>query len=163
MTLKFSRGLEETSVPFNFNRGISDSDLEKGSNPQLHLLPGGNFFRGLALIDLAEAMLKRAFGEDAVAVRVNAAGQGDFFQIHIDRELASIEDVKQFLAKAFYARFDLNPKQALVETHPGGGAIGCRLGRFKDLRDLIDSLAGRSGLPAASDVEKTSKTRRQRN
>ena len=29
---------------------------------------GTNFFRGLALIDLAEAMLKRAFGDSAVAV-----------------------------------------------------------------------------------------------
>ena len=30
--------------------------------PEFHRLEGSNFFRGLALIDLAEAMLKRAFG-----------------------------------------------------------------------------------------------------
>lgn len=53
--------------------------------PDFQRLAGSNFFRGLALIDLAEAMLKRAFGADAVATRVNAAGQGDFFQVHLDR------------------------------------------------------------------------------
>lgn len=56
-----------------------------GTPPEFHCLEGSNFFRGLALIDLAEAMLKRAFGREAVAVRVNAAGQGDYFQVHVDK------------------------------------------------------------------------------
>src|SRR5262245_31319473 len=61
--------------PFDYNRGLDDDSLSVANPPDLHLLEGGNFFRGLALIDLGEAMLKRAFGRDAVAVRVNAAGQ----------------------------------------------------------------------------------------
>ena len=79
------------------------------------MVEGTNFFRGLALIDLAEAMLKRAFGRNAVAVRVNAAGQGDFFQVHVDTQRASVHDVKEFVRKAFYQRFGLAPEQEFVE------------------------------------------------
>jgi hypothetical protein len=42
-----------------------------------------------------EAMLKRAFGANAVAVRVNAAGQGDYFQVHVDTRKAAPADVKR--------------------------------------------------------------------
>ena len=72
------------ATPFDYNRDLEDALLSAGNLPAIHLIEGTNFFRGLALIDLAEAMLKRAFGNDAVAVRVNGAGQGDFFQVHVD-------------------------------------------------------------------------------
>ena len=73
------------ATPFDYNRGLDDASLSDLDHaPPLHLVEGTNFFRGLALIDLAEAMLKRAFGNDHVAVRVNGAGQGDYFQVHID-------------------------------------------------------------------------------
>ncbi len=133
------RWLERAGAqPFDFNRGLGDEDLAAG--PELHQIEGTNFFRGLALIDLAEAMLKRAFGSDAIAVRVNAAGQGDFFQVHVDTQKASVEDVKEFVRKAFYRRFGLKPEQEFVEPHPGGGALGIRLDRFQQLADLVRAL-----------------------
>ncbi|MBN1854338.1 MAG: NTP transferase domain-containing protein, partial [Pirellulales bacterium] len=61
------------ATPFDFNRGLDDEALSADPLPSFHRLEGSNFFRGLALVDLAEAMLKRAFGSDAVAVRINAA------------------------------------------------------------------------------------------
>ena len=103
----------------------------------LHLIQGSNFFRGLALIDLAEAMLKRAFGDDAVAVRINAAGQGDYFQVHVDGLSVDAEEVKEFIRTAFYRRFGLAPEQEFVEPHSGGGAVGVRLHRFDELPELI--------------------------
>jgi hypothetical protein len=85
-------------------------------------------------------MLKRAFGSDAVALRVNAAGQGDFFQVHVDTRKASSADVKQFLGAAFYRRFGLKPEIDFVEIHPGGGAVGVRLNRFDSLLQLAQKL-----------------------
>lgn len=126
--------------PFDHNRGLQDEDLSLPDPPHLHLLEGGSFFRGLALIDLAEAMLKRAFGPDAVAVRVNAAGQGDYFQVHIDTERARVEEVKDFLRAAFYRRFGIASLQEFVEVHPGGGAAGVRLSRLDQLPELISRL-----------------------
>jgi hypothetical protein len=124
--------------PFDYNRGLDDTALSHA--PEIHLLQGTNFFRGLALIDLAEAMLKRAFGGDAVAVRVNAAGQGDFFQVHVDAERADTREVEDFIRQAFYRRFGLSPDPEFVETHPGGGAVGVRLSRFDQLPELIACL-----------------------
>jgi molybdopterin-guanine dinucleotide biosynthesis protein A len=132
------------AVPFDYNRGLSEEALSADEPPVLHLLEGTNFFRGLALIDLAEAMLKRAFGGDAVAVRVNAAGQGDFFQVHVDTSRAGVEEVKAFIRTAFYRRFALSPEQEFVETNPGGGAVGIRLARFDQLPELIRALGGRA-------------------
>jgi hypothetical protein len=126
--------------PFDFNRGLDDGSLSLEDPPEIHRLPGTNFFRGLALIDLAEAMLKRAFGVDAIAVRVNAAGQGDFFQVHVDTQRATVDEVKTFIRQAFYTRFDLNPEQPFVEPHPGGGALGIRLDRCDQLPDLVRAL-----------------------
>jgi hypothetical protein len=128
------------ATPFDFNRGIDEASLEAQPPPEFHRLAGSNFFRGLALIDLAEAMLWRAFGEDAVAVRVNAAGQGDFFQVHVDTQRADPADVKQFLRQAFYRRFGLAPEPEFVEPHPGGGAFGIRLSRYDALPELIRRL-----------------------
>jgi hypothetical protein len=128
------------AAPFDYNRGLSDEALSADGPQQLHLLEGTNFFRGLALIDLAEAMLKRAFGDSVVAVRVNAAGQGDFFQVHVDTSHAALEEVKDFIRVAFYRRFSLSPEQEFVETNPGGGAVGVRLARFDQLPDLIRAL-----------------------
>jgi hypothetical protein len=85
-------------------------------------------------------MLRRAFGADAVAVRVNAAGQGDYFQVHVDRERADPDDVKVFVRAAIYRRFGLAPSPEFVEPHPGGGAAGVRLNRFDDLPLLIRRL-----------------------
>jgi hypothetical protein len=127
------------AVPFDFDRGLDDATLEASPPPEFHLLEGSNFFRGLPLIDLAEAMLKRAFGVEAVAVRVNAAGQGDFFQVHMDTRLVEPDRVKAFLRKGFYNRFGLKPDPEFVEPHPGGGAAGVRLSRF----ELLDDLARR--------------------
>ena len=132
------------ATPFDYNRGLEDDALSAAAPSPLHLVEGTNFFRGLALIDLAEAMLKRAFGSDAVAVRVNAAGQGDFFQVHVDTTLVDVEHVKRFIQKAFYRRFGLAPEQEFVEPHPGGGAVGARLSRFDQLPDLIRELRARS-------------------
>ncbi len=128
------------AVPFDYNRGLDDGSLGEDSPPEFHLLEGSNFFRGLALIDLAEAMLKRAFGRDTVAVRVNAAGQGDYFQVHVDTEKAAPGEVKQFLRSAFYRRFGLAPATEFVEIHPGGGAAGIRLNRYDALPQLIQRL-----------------------
>lgn len=132
------------AVPFDYNRDLDDATLASPQAPPLHELRGGSFFRGLALLDLAEAMLKRAFGDDAVAVRVNAAGQGDYFQVHVDVQRADPAAVKAFLDRAFYARFRLTPAQRYVEPHPGGGAAGVRLDRCDLLPDLIEALAGKS-------------------
>jgi hypothetical protein len=132
------------AVPFDYNRGLDDESLSSSAVP-LHRMEGTNFFRGLALIDVAEAMLKRAFGQDAIAVRVNAAGQGDYFQVHIDTTRADITDVKQFLGEAFYRRFGLSPSQDFVEPYPGGGAAGVRLSRFDKLPGLIHELKQLAG------------------
>jgi hypothetical protein len=126
------------ATPFDYNRGLEDDALD--GPPEFHRLNGSNFFRGLALIDLAEAMLKRAFGGDAVAVRVNAAGQGDYFQVHVDTERADPREVKSFLRAAFYRRFDLAPEQDFVELHPGGGALGLRLSRHEAIAQLVPRL-----------------------
>lgn len=128
--------------PFDFNRGLDDASLTREATRPLHLLEGTNFFRGLALIDLAEAMLKRAFGSDAVAVRVNAAGQGDFFQVHVDTHRAAVPEVAHFIRQAFYRRFNLTPDLEFFEPHPGAGAVGVRLSRFEQLPDLIRELRG---------------------
>ena len=125
------------AVSYDFNRGLDDAVLTAPEPPEFHRWAGGSFFRGLALIDLAEAMLKRAFGDNAVAVRVNAAGQGDFFQVHIDSLLAEPEQVKEFLRRAYYRRFGLAPEPDFVATHPGGGAVGVRLNRYDALPELI--------------------------
>jgi hypothetical protein len=128
------------ATPFDYNRGLYDEDLSGEILPDFHRLEGSGFFRGLALIDLAEAMLKRRFGHDAVAVRVNAAGQGDYFQVHIDSNKANPEKVKDFIRKAFYKRFGIDPDPDFVEIHTGGGASGVRLNRFDNLPLLLDSL-----------------------
>ncbi len=125
--------------PFNFNKELDDETLTKG-NLQFHRLEGSNFFRGLALIDLAEAMLKKAFGSNAVAVRINAAGQGDYFQVHIDRKKADPAMVKQFITNAFYKRFGLTPDPPFVEVFTGGGAVGVRLSRYDILPQLVQLL-----------------------
>jgi bifunctional UDP-N-acetylglucosamine pyrophosphorylase/glucosamine-1-phosphate N-acetyltransferase len=126
--------------PFDVDRGLSDAELAAESPPDFQRLAGSNFFRGLALIDLAEAMLLRAFGSEAVAVRVNAAGQGDFFQVHVDAGKADPGEVKAFIRKAFYRRFGLAPDPEFVEPHPGGGAFGIRLARYDALPALIRRL-----------------------
>jgi len=128
------------ATPFDYNRGLDDESLSVEHPPEFRHLAGSNFFRGLALVDLAEAMLKRAFGEDAVAVRVNAAGQGDYFQVHIDLHKAELEDVKHFIREAFYRRFGLSPVPEFVELHSGGGASGIRLNRYDALPQLIQRL-----------------------
>ncbi len=127
------------AMPFNFNRDLLDADLDQPPKAIRHIR-GSNFFRGLALIDVAEAMLKRAFGPTAVAVRVNAAGQGDYFQIHVDTSAADVEEVKRFVQLAFYDRFGLTTTQPFVDPYPGGGAAGVRLERFDRLPDLIARL-----------------------
>jgi hypothetical protein len=132
-------------VLFDFNRGLDDESLSARNPPEFHRLEGSSFFRGLALIDLAEAMLKRAFGRDAVAVRVNAAGQGDYFQVHVDTHKVSPDDVKRFIRVAFYRRFGLSPAPEFVELHPGGGAVGVRLSRYDALPQLIQRLQMSSG------------------
>jgi hypothetical protein len=136
--------LETNATPFDFNRDLLDSDLQ-GCRKPLREFRGSSFFRGLALIDLAEAMLKRAFGETAVAVRVNAAGQGDYFQVHIDTSVANINEVKRFIQVAIYDRFGLQPAQPFVDPYPGGGAVGIRLERFDRLPHLIHHLKSSSG------------------
>jgi hypothetical protein len=134
------------AVPFDFNRDLDDASLNAAPMKPLHEIRGGSFFRGLALLDFAEAMLKRAFGADAVAVRVNAAGQGDFFQLHLDARRATPEQVKTFLDHAFYARFGLAPEHRYVQPYPGGGAVGVRLDRFDLLPRLIETLSSSTPL-----------------
>ena len=126
--------------PFDFNQGLDDDALSPARPPEFHRLSGSNFFRGLALIDLAEAMLKNAFGRQTVAVRVNAAGQGDYFQVHVDTQRAPLSEVKQFIRAAFYRRFGLAPEPEFVEVHPGGGALGIHLDRYDSLAQLIQRL-----------------------
>ena len=138
---RLQRWLEAVgALPFDYNQGLDDATLNAAEPPHFHRLTGSSFFRGLALIDLAEAMLKRAFGQDAVAVRVNAAGQGGYFQVHVDTQQASPTEVKAFIREAFYQRFGLAPTPVFVEPHPGGGAVGVRLRRYDLLPDLIQQL-----------------------
>jgi hypothetical protein len=139
------------ATPFDYQRGLDDDSLATEDPPAFHRLAGASFFRGLALIDLAEAMLKRAFGPDAVAVRVNAAGQGDYFQVHLDTQKVSASDVKQFLRAAFYRRFGLSPEPEFVEIHPGGGAVGVRLNRYDTLPHLVQRLRLHVACPARTD------------
>ncbi len=127
------------AVPFDFHRGLTDADLDRDDGPAFADIEGGSFFRGLALLDLVEAMLRRAFGDDAVAIRVNAAGQGDYFQVHIDTERVAGDVVKDFIRRAFYDRFGLTPALQFVEPHPGGGAVGVRIDRF----DMIPAVVRR--------------------
>jgi hypothetical protein len=128
------------ATPFDFNRGLDDGALTQDNPPEFYRLEGSNFFRGLALIDLAEAMLKRAFGRESVAVRVNAAGQGDYFQVHVDTHAASPAQVKRFISSAFYRRFGLTPTPEFVEIRPGGGAVGVKLNRYDSVAQLIQRL-----------------------
>jgi len=128
------------ATPFDYNRGLDDESLSAEIPPEIHRLAGSNFFRGLALIDLAEAMLHRAFGRDAVAVRVNAAGQGDYFQVHVDTSQAKPAEVQEFLQAAFCQRFGLQSEQDFVQLSPGGGAVGVRLSRYDALPRLIARL-----------------------
>lgn len=138
---RLNRWLETVgATPFDFNLGLDDDSLTPENPPEFHTLAGSSFFRGLALLDLVEAMLKRAFGPGAVATRVNAAGQGDFFQVHVDKTQADPADVKRFLRNAFYRRFGLAPDPEFVELHPGGGASGIRLSRFGALPQLVRRL-----------------------
>ncbi len=127
------------ATPFDFNQGLDDA-LSPENPPEFHRLRGSNFFRGLALIDLAEAMLKKAYGPETVAVRVNAAGQGDYFQVHVDTQRVSVSDAKQFIRSAFYRRFGLTPDPEFVVVHPGGGAVGLQLKRYDSLAQLIQRL-----------------------
>lgn len=128
------------ATPFDYQRGLDDASLTAEEPPDFRCLAGASFFRGLALIDFTEAMLKRAFGADAVALRVNAAGQGDFFQVHVDTHKVRDAEVKQFLSTAFYRRFGISPETEFVEIHPGGGAVGVRLNRYADLQTLVQKL-----------------------
>ncbi|MBQ6157655.1 MAG: hypothetical protein IJJ20_01430, partial [Thermoguttaceae bacterium] len=138
---RLERWLEKLgAAPFDFNAGLDDETLRK-TPPKFYALRGGNFFRGLALVDLAELFLKKAFGSAAVAVRVNAAGQGDYFQIHIDRALCSPDEVKDFMRRAFYDRFDIRPETEFIDIHDGGGAVGLSLSRFASLECLIEELS----------------------
>lgn len=121
------------ATPFDYQAGLEDDALAADPCPRIECLPGGNFFRGLALVDLAEAMLHRAFGAGAVAVRVNAAGQGDFFQVHVDTRAVSASEVQRFMRAAFFRRFEIAAQPDFVSVHPGGGAVGLRLDRFEDL------------------------------
>lgn len=127
---------------FDYNLDLDDESLSVGLPMDLHQVRGGSFFRGLALIDLAEAMLKRAFGTNAVAVRVNAAGQGDYFQVHVDLQMVDIARVKEFIVKTFYNRFELSTRAGFVEVHSGGGALGVQLSRYEILPQLIHRLRG---------------------
>ncbi len=131
------------AAPTDFNRGLDDDALARDPPPPLEQFGRGNFFRGLALIDLADAMLRRAFGPQAVAARVNAAGQGDYFQVHLDTRRVAAETVQAFLRRAFYHRFGLDPRPAFVQPHPGGGAAAVRLSRYDRLPDLARRLLDR--------------------
>jgi hypothetical protein len=126
--------------PVDYNKGLDNGSLSADTPPDFRKIEGSNFFRGLALIDLAEAMLKRAFGADTVAIRINAAGQGDFFQVHVDTKKTEADEVKDFIRIAFYKRFGLSPDPDFVEVHPGSGALGLRLSHYDSLPQLINTL-----------------------
>ncbi|MCF7837449.1 MAG: NTP transferase domain-containing protein [Candidatus Marinimicrobia bacterium] len=128
------------AVPFDYNQDLTDAALDTRNEFDLLACRGGSFFRGLALLDWVEAMLKRVLGADAVALRVNAAGQGDYFQVHVDTTRTDTAQVKELLAQAYYARFGLSPRPPFVEPHPGGGAVGVRLDRLDLLPALIRRL-----------------------
>ena len=129
------------AVPFDYNRDLDDETLGEPETFDLCGIRGSSFFRGLALIDLGEAMLKRAFGENSVAVRVSGAGQGGYFQVHVDRTMACTHEVQNFLQSAFYARFQLAAPDRFVAAHPGGSATGVRLDDVTEIGPLAHALA----------------------
>ena len=49
-------------------------------------------------------------------------------------------EVKAFLRAAFYRRFGIAPDPEFVEIHPGGGAVGVRVGRYDALPRLVERL-----------------------
>lgn len=128
------------AVPHDTGLDIDDASLSTAEAAPPRLWRGTGFFRGLALLDLVEAMLKRAFDPASVALRVNAAGQGDYYQVHVDTRLADPDEVKAFIRAAVYRRFGLFPEQEFVEVHPGGGAVGLRIGSFRKLPILAGLL-----------------------
>jgi len=134
--------------PFNFNKGLDDAALSRAEaeNTQLHLMEGSTFFRGLALIDLIEAMLKRVFGENAIAVRINAAGQGDFFQVHFDLSTVIEDDIKRFMDRAIYERFGLSPEDRYVDVYCGGPAVGIGLAQFQELAAVTAEMRKAAGV-----------------
>jgi len=134
--------------PFDFNKGLDDASLDRAASQhtQLHLMEGSSFFRGLALIDLIEAMLKRAFGDSAVAVRINAAGQGDYFQVHFDVSQVTASDIKHFLDRAVYQRFGLEPENKFVDVYPGGPAVGVGLDRLREMDEVTAGIRRGAGL-----------------
>ena len=62
------------------------------------------------------------------------------FAVHVNRQQADPNDVKNFLRKAFYQRFGLHPQPEFVEVHPGGGASAVRLKNYDVLSRLIQRL-----------------------
>jgi len=149
--------------PFNYYDGLGDMSLDQKleaieqaiattdavdpTETQLHLMDGSNFFRGLALIDLIEVMLKKVFdpeNEGLIAVRINAAGQGDYFQVHMDTTKVKPEEVRAFMEKNIYRRFDLTPEQNFTEVYPGGPAAGVKVDRLARVEQLSTEL-----MPAA--------------
>ncbi|NUQ61383.1 MAG: hypothetical protein HUU20_02775 [Pirellulales bacterium] len=134
--------------PFDYNKGLDDASLAQAEaeNRQLHLIEGSNFYRGLALIDLVEAMLQRAFGDSAVAVRVNAAGQGDYFQVHFDLAKVTAADIKHFMDRAIYRRFGLDPEYRFVDVSAGGPAVGIGLAQFGEMGAVAAGISKEAGL-----------------
>lgn len=143
------------ATPFDYNKGLDDNSLdavigrlktadpdavEPDSSLQLYNIEGSNFFRGLALIDLIEAMLKRAFGDSNIAVRINGAGQGDFFQIHIDGRKVDPKEVEDFMGKAVFERFGIDPEQKFVKVHSGGPALGLGFEKLDQMPEMADHL-----------------------
>ena len=143
--------------PFNFNKGLDDVSLDKAASQhrQLHLMEGSSFFRGLALVDLIEAMLKRAFGNHAVAVRINAAGQGDYFQVHFDVSKMVAADIKHFMDRAVYQRFGIEPEFKFVDVYPGGPAVGVGLARLSEMREVTAAIRREVGIVPRRLAEET--------
>jgi hypothetical protein len=136
----------DEAPPFDCRWGLDDTSSAFDPANGRHLVQETNFFRGLALIDLAEAMLRRAPGTSAVTVGASATGRGDFTEIDVDPQVENPLERDEIIRSASCRRLGRVSVQDLHQPHPGRRAIEAT--RRSDRAD--SSVSGSDlGIPSA--------------